>query len=149
MLRKPQPAAALAFVFLALAAPFAQAMASAPAAAAAPSSSAFMQLIQVVLALVFVLALIVSAAWAMRKFSLVPGSVGGNRLRVVSGAMVGPKERVVIVEMDNTWLVVGVTSQSVNLLHTQERPADAPPVQVVSAPFAGKLADILKKRRGA
>ena len=150
MLRLSQPAAALAFVFIPVLASsntFA-AIASAPVVTAG-SSSAFFQLIQVALALAFVLALIVGAAWAMRKFSLVPGGASGNRLRVVSGAMVGPKERVVIVEIDNTWLVVGVTSQAVNLLHTQERPADAAVTQPVAVPFANKFAEMLKKKRNA
>ncbi|GAB7129450.1 hypothetical protein JCM19000A_39580 [Silvimonas sp. JCM 19000] len=153
MLRRLQPATALAFVFItasplghALGSASASARASAAAAAPVVSSSSFLQLLQVVLALAFVLALIFGAAWVMRRFSLVPGGLN-NRLRVVSGVMVGPKERVVIVEMDDTWLVVGVTPQNVSLLHTRPRPEDAPVVQPMATPFAGKLAELMKKRR--
>ncbi|GGP26321.1 hypothetical protein GCM10010971_21400 [Silvimonas amylolytica] len=125
------------------------AAASSPQSAVVPaatSSGSFAQLAQVVIALVFVLGLIFVSAMLMRRFSLLPGMAAGNRLRVVSGTMVGPKERVVIVELDDTWLVVGVTPQNVNLLHTQPRPADAPPPPMPPQ-FASKLAQILAGKR--
>ncbi|MDR3426253.1 flagellar biosynthetic protein FliO [Silvimonas sp.] len=113
---------------------------------AATSASSFGQLAQVVLALVFVLGLIFVSAMLMRRFSLLPGMAAGNRLRVVSGAMVGPKERVVVVELDNTWLVVGVTPHAVNLLHTQAKPDDAPAAPVPPQ-FATRLAEIIARKR--
>lgn len=100
---------------------------------------------QTLLALLFVIALIVAAALLMRRFSLLPMAAGG-RLRVVSGVMVGAKERVVIVEVESTWLVVGVTGENVNLLHTLPRPADAPPAPQPAMPvFAEKLAALMKR----
>ncbi|WP_283148561.1 flagellar biosynthetic protein FliO [Silvimonas soli] len=113
---------------------------------AATSASSFGQLAQVVLALVFVLGLIFVSAMLMRRFSLLPGMAAGNRLRVVSGAMVGPKERVVVVELDNTWLVVGVTPHAVNLLHTQAKPDDARAAPVPPQ-FATRLAEIIARKR--
>ncbi|UGA40884.1 flagellar biosynthetic protein FliO [Chromobacterium haemolyticum] len=54
-------------------------------------------------------------AWLFKRLS--GGMLGAsNRLKVVSGTMVGPKERVVIVELEGEWLVLGVTPQQVNLL---------------------------------
>ncbi|WP_255987781.1 flagellar biosynthetic protein FliO [Chitinolyticbacter albus] len=102
---------------------------------------------QTLLALCFVIALIVAAAFLMRRFSLLP-MAAGSRLRVVSGVMVGAKERVVIVEVESTWLVVGVTSENVNLLHTLPRPADAPPAPQAAIPvFAEKLAALMKRNK--
>ncbi|GHD55482.1 flagellar biosynthetic protein FliO [Jeongeupia chitinilytica] len=125
---------------------FAQA-ASVPASLAG-SGPGLGQFVQVLLMLGLVLALIVGAAWLMRRFSLLPGQAG-NQLRVVSGVMVGPKERVVIVEQGETWLVVGVTAHSVNLLHTLPRPDDAPAAGAPAPlpPFAEKLAALMKKAR--
>lgn len=118
-------------------------------AASAPASGPGLgQFVQVLLMLGLVLALIVGAAWLMRRFSLLPGQMG-KQLRVVSGVMVGPKERVVIVEQGETWLVLGVTAHAVNLLHTLPRPDDAPVAgaPVPLSPFAEKLAALMKKAK--
>ena len=51
------------------------------------------------------------------------GAIGTRGLlRIVGGAMVGPKERVVLVEVGDTWLLLGVAASSVNLLHTLPKP---------------------------
>ncbi|WP_288841269.1 flagellar biosynthetic protein FliO [uncultured Deefgea sp.] len=102
------------------------------------------QLIQVILALVLVLACIVGGAWLMRRYALVPGA-GNTHLRVVSGVMVGTKERVVVVEVDGTWLVLGVTHQQVNLLHTLDKPADVATTPATPA-FAQWLQAAMAKR---
>jgi flagellar protein FliO/FliZ len=89
------------------------------AAAAVPADSALPAtgLLQVLVALGLVLAAIAAFAWMLRR--LTPGAIGTHGwLRVVGGAMVGPKERVVLVEIGDTWLVLGVAASSVNLLHT-------------------------------
>ena len=57
-----------------------------------------------------------------------PMALTGNpaSLRVVSGVMVGQRERVVVVEVQGKWLVLGVAAQSVNLLCTLDKPEDVP-----------------------
>jgi flagellar protein FliO/FliZ len=115
-------------------------------AAALPSSAG--SLLQVLLALALVLGLIVGAAWMMRRLSLVPGA-GAGHLRVVSGVMVGQRERVVIVEIDGKWLVVGVTSEQVNLLHTLDKPADIETTPPATPAFAQWLQAALDKRKGS
>lgn len=120
------------------------------AAASSPASAEVSiagSMLQVVLALGLVLALIVAAAWIARRFSLLPRSAGGQ-MRVVSGLMVGQRERVVLVEVRDQWLVLGVTSQSVNLLSTMPKPADADLPQQVLPPFADWLSRALQKRIG-
>ncbi len=121
----------------------------ATAAASAPVAEASMvgSMVQVVFALGLVLGLIVLAAWLMRRFSLMPRTAGGL-LRVVSGVMVGQRERVVIVEVRDQWLVLGVTSQSVNLLSSMPKPADADLPQAATPPFADRLARALQKQIG-
>ncbi|GHE21070.1 flagellar biosynthetic protein FliO [Halomonas urumqiensis] len=52
----------------------------------------------------------------------------GDRLRVVGAVGVGNRERVVIVQVEQTWLVLGVGSGNVNKLHELPAPpADATP----------------------
>lgn len=48
----------------------------------------------------------------------------GQSLRIVASQSVGQRERVVIVEIDDTWLVLGVAPGRVNRLH--ELPAKTP-----------------------
>ncbi|WP_431110818.1 flagellar biosynthetic protein FliO [Variovorax paradoxus] len=72
-----------------------------------------------------VLGLIFLCAWAARRFGL-QRLGGGQFVKVVSSAMVGQRERVVVVEVGATWLVLGVTSSQVNTLHSM-------PAQAVSA----------------
>jgi flagellar protein FliO/FliZ len=106
-------------------------------------------MVQMVFGLLLVLGLIFAAAWLFRRFTM--GSMLGRfqPARVVSGVMVGPHERVVIVELGGEWLVLGVTSRSVNLLKTMDKPpqADAANVAAATPPFAQWLAAAIEKSR--
>lgn len=79
--------------------------------------------LQVFAGLGVVLVAIVAIAWLARRWT--PAGRAGGLLRVVGGVMVGPRERIVVVELQDTWLVLGVTSQQVNTLHTVPRPVGA------------------------
>nr|MDP2191517.1 flagellar biosynthetic protein FliO [Rhodoferax sp.] len=89
-----------------------------PAAAAEPVRSfGATGLLQAGLGLALVVALIFLCAWAVRRFGLQqPGS--GRLLKVVASAMVGQRERVVVVEIGGSWLVLGVAAGQVRALHT-------------------------------
>ncbi|MDW5416871.1 flagellar biosynthetic protein FliO [Iodobacter sp. CM08] len=112
----------------------------------APVSS-LMSVAQVVLALGFVVALIVFSAWLVRRLSLIPMGAKGQVLKVVTGVMVGAKERVVVVEVEGRWLVLGVTASSVNLLHSLDAPEQVETVvpQAFSQQFSAKLAAALQR----
>ncbi|TDR82939.1 flagellar biosynthetic protein FliO [Paludibacterium purpuratum] len=104
-------------------------------------------LLQVIFGLAVVLAVIVGCAWLFRRLS--SGMVGMPRhMRVVSAVMVGQRERVVIVELEEQWLVLGVTAQSINLLESRPRPAgtELPPVAVAD-PFARWFKAALQRQR--
>lgn len=127
------------------------AMAAEPAVSPVTSSSGGLS--QVVFGLFVVLAAIVLFAWLGRR--LLPGQ-GGNAgvggLKVVGGVYVGPKERVVVVEVGETWLLLGVSAAGVNTLHSMPRPA-AEQMVVDSAgttpPFAHWIAQALSKQKSA
>ncbi len=115
---------------------------------AQPAPSPFASLLQVILGLAVVLGAIVGVAWLFKRLS--GGMLGGaGRVRVVGGTMIGQKERVVIVELEGEWLVLGVTPQQVNLLSKMPRPegADQPPAEPAE-PFARWLKAALDKSRG-
>ncbi|MBV8464896.1 MAG: flagellar biosynthetic protein FliO [Burkholderiales bacterium] len=123
------------------------AAASTAALGQAPQPSVF-GAFQVFFALIIVLGAIFACAWLLRRIG--PGQTGGSaQMRVISGVMVGAKERVVIVEVRDTWLVLGVTPAEVSTLHTMPKPADADSAQPATLPFAERFASALKRRTQA
>lgn len=90
-----------------------------PAPIASPVSLGGM--LQVLLGLGLVLAAVAGSAWLLRRFS--PGQIGaGGAVKVIGGVALGPKERLVLVEIGETWLVLGVAPGQVNTLHTLAKP---------------------------
>ena len=62
-------------------------------------------MLQVLFALLVVLAAIAAIAWLFRRFPLGQNAMGGA-VRVVGGVALGPRERLVLVEVGETWLLV-------------------------------------------
>lgn len=88
---------------------------------AAPVSGALTSLALSTLAVV---AVVVFAAWLLKRVA--PDRYArNNTLHVVAGTAVGQRERVVIVEIGTTWLVLGVAPGNVRTLHEMPR-MDAP-----------------------
>lgn len=121
-------------------------------AAAIPTLGAA-ALLQTGLGLVAVLALIFLCAWAARRFGLQRHA--SNRLiKVVASTMVGQRERVVVVEVGTSWLVLGVTPGQIRSLHTMpaedlpSEPAMAAGIATVTATvFSQKLRESISKLR--
>lgn len=68
-----------------------------------------------VFGLIAVLALLLGALWLLKRISQPQGGAAGL-LRVVAGVAVGSRERVVILELGNSWLVLGVAPGRVSAL---------------------------------
>lgn len=118
---------------------------AAQAAEGLPQTSSFGAFFQALLGLLVVLAMLYGFFWLLRRFG--PGQTGAQGVvKVVGGVMLGPRERLVVVEIENTWVLVGVASGHVSALHTLTKPAgvDTTPGPV-SPPFADKLADLLRR----
>ena len=108
-----------------------------PASAVEPVPSfAAAGLLQAGFGLAVVIGLIFLFAWVVRRFGLQP-SGSGRLLKVVSSVMVGQRERVVVVEIGDAWLVLGVAAGQVRALHTMPagKLPDAQPPSL--AAFAG------------
>ncbi len=127
-----------------------------PAIAAAPLPSAGSavvagSVVQVVVGLAAVLALVIAAAWLLKRFSSLGGTSSGL-IRIVGGAAVGQRERIVLVEVGGTWLLVGVAPGQVRTLHTMPRSESAvTPEAAAPAPadtaFSTWLRRITEKRK--
>lgn len=68
-----------------------------------------------------VLGLIFLLAWFLRRLRLVPGVRGGN-LGVVTALAVGTKEKLVLVQVGDEQLLIGVTPNNVNLVYKLPTP---------------------------
>ena len=101
-----------------------------------------------VFALALVLGFILLCAWLARRVS--PGLQGQGRwLRVVASRAVGPKERVVVVAVEDTWLVLGVAAGQVNTLHEMPAPrADDAETDAGEPGFSSRFARALREQAG-
>lgn len=77
-------------------------------------------MLTVLLSLALILGGFVAVAWFVRRY--LPGMGAQGAIKVVGTTAVGARERVVVVEIDDTWLLLGVGGGNVRLLHTLPKP---------------------------
>ncbi|MES9946907.1 MAG: flagellar biosynthetic protein FliO [Candidatus Thiodiazotropha sp.] len=95
--------------------------------------------------LLFVLALIIGGAWLFKRYAQMP--IGGKGLvRVVGGASVGARERVVVVEVENQRLLLGVAQGQVRKLHILQTSEQSFQNQLQSEKDGVRLADSSQER---
>lgn len=83
-----------------------------------PSAVSGSPLVQVSGALFGIIVLILVAAWVIKRLGFAPKGAGTRGLKVSASTSLGPRERVVIVDVEDARLVLGVTATQVNVLHT-------------------------------
>lgn len=93
------------------------------------------------LSLLMVLALIVVAATVLKKFRMVPQL--GKGMKVITSMHLGPKERLVVVEVNEKQLLLGVTAHNISILQQLETPLT--PAQPLPTELATGLSKLLKK----
>ena len=116
---------------------------------------------QMLVGLALVLGILATCVWLLKRFS---SPVRGNGLlRILGITAVGPREKVVLLEVGEKVLMLGVTPNNVRTLHVFERDelplVPAPAMSAVdsgiasattlAASFASRLTQALKGRRNA
>lgn len=103
-------------------------------------------LVQVSGALLGIILLILAAAWVIKRLGFASKGAGTRGLKVTASTSLGPRERVVIVEVEDARLVLGVTVSQINVLHI------LPPTSVVPdenpappADFQSMMKSLLKR----
>lgn len=138
-------------LFAALCAPlFATAQTAQPAYTPPPPAAVSSgSILQVIFSLLLVLAAVVLVAWILKRINL-PQQGAGSLLKVIGGVAVGQRERIVLLEVNDTWLIVGVAPGQVSALHSMPKTAlpitqgDSPPV--ADGKFQGWLKQMIEKR---
>ncbi|WP_330960762.1 flagellar biosynthetic protein FliO [Photobacterium sp. 53610] len=95
--------------------------------------------------LLLVLVLIVFLAWLLRRMKL-PGVTGGdNGLQVIRQVVVGQRERIVLVQVGEEQLLIGVTPQNISMLTKLDQPLPVE-TRTGNGEFAQQLSKLLKKQ---
>jgi len=80
----------------------------------------------ILFSLLLVVALILGLTWLLRRFQGLTG-VGGAELKTITALAVGQRERVVLIQVGQTQLLLGVAPGRVQTLHVLEQPLPAQP----------------------
>ncbi|CAK0767130.1 flagellar protein FliO/FliZ [Gammaproteobacteria bacterium] len=78
-------------------------------------------LLQVSISLMVVLIAIAFAAWLLRHFTKLGGAMGGA-LKILGGVSLGGRERVVLMQVGDRQILLGVAPGSVRTLYIVEQP---------------------------
>ncbi|MBS1169195.1 MAG: fliO [Burkholderiaceae bacterium] len=106
-------------------------------------------LFQVLLGLIVVLGLMAGAAWLLKRFGA-PRMASGTVIKVIGGIAVGNRERIMVIEVADQWIVVGITSNQINTLSTMPK-QELPPLPEGGTPgsqFSDWLQQFMDKRNG-
>ncbi|VAW46653.1 hypothetical protein MNBD_GAMMA03-1159 [hydrothermal vent metagenome] len=98
---------------------------------------------QIMLSLILVLLIIFLAAWILRRYSRFPGVADGN-LKVIGALSVGQRERIILLQVGQEQILVGVTSNKITTLHQLEEPIQVKDSIPISSQFSKRLQEALK-----
>jgi len=81
-------------------------------------------MLRMAIGLVLVVLAILSCAWLAKRAGM--GLSPARRLlREVDALRLGPRQRIALIELDQTWLVVGISAGQMTVLHSQPANAQA------------------------
>ncbi|RAU16564.1 flagellar biosynthetic protein FliO [Nitrincola tibetensis] len=104
----------------------------------------FAAIVQMVLGLLLVIAVIFIIAAIMRRVAFLPGQ--HKKLRIVAALSLGQKERVVLVQVGDEQLLLGVSQGQVTLLKSFDEPVIE--LSVPCDDFGSRLKSIIAAQRG-
>lgn len=116
--------------------------ASTAAMPVAAASSADLNIATTIASLGLVVALILFLAWLLRRmrFPGLNGAQGG--MKIVSQVPLGQKERLIVLQVNNEQLLIGVTSHQVSLIKKLDEPLQP---NEKKTDFASQLGQLMKK----
>jgi len=103
---------------------------------------------QVLIGLVFVLVLILGLAWFLKRFGTFQTALGGQ-MKILGGLSLGARDRVVLMQVGETQLLLGISPGRIQRLHVfAEGESLSVPTEsaATTSPFATRLHDLLDKK---
>jgi len=100
------------------------------------------QLLQLVLGLLLVIGLIFVLAWLMRRVQRA-GPAGNQVIKLVGSRALGTRDRLVLVQVGNEQVLLGVSPGSITALHVMKEAVDVPDPQNAPPEFAKRLLEAL------
>ena len=88
--------------------------------------------------LLLVVAAILVLAWLVKRFNLNQQSQNGL-IRIIAGLSIGTRDRIVLLQIGDEQILVGLTPGRIEKLHTLAHPLEAPEGQPATSTFAAKL----------
>ncbi len=124
------------------------AQAERPAATALePISSPY--LLKLTGGLILVVLVIFALAWLVKKFNLAQQSQGGL-IRIVAGVSIGTRDRIVLLQVGEEQILVGLTPGRIEKLHTLAEPLALPGERpAAAASFAEKINRLMGDKGGS
>ena len=114
-------------------------------AAAAPAvGSVGGQLTQLVLGLLLVVGLIFALAWLMRRLQNA-GPGNGQVIEMIGSRALGPRDRLVLVQVGEEQILLGITPGRITPLHVLKTPVDVAETKAATPEFAQRLMELLGK----
>jgi len=107
------------------------------------SSGFFMQSVT---ALFIVLASVIALAWVMRRFGRLQSSAKGA-LQMIDGMALSTRERIVLVQVGDTQILLGVAPGRVEAVHVLDKPVVTGGQEEVTGNFAARLREVLGKEQ--
>ena len=88
--------------------------------------------------MLIVVAAVIALGWLYSRVRFSSGAAG-DVINVVASRALGPKERIVLIEVADQQLLVGMTATQVQTLHTFDKPVVTSPAMDESPGFADRL----------
>ncbi|MFC4861504.1 flagellar biosynthetic protein FliO [Pseudomonas sp. JS3066] len=117
--------------------------ASATAATQAGSGMAA-QLGQLAIGLLLVVGLIFLLAWLLRRVQQL-GPRGGQAIKLVASQALGPRDRLVLVQVGGEQILLGISAGRITPLHVLKEPVQQADAEAASPEFAQRLMELLGK----
>ncbi len=121
------------------------AVCAAPAVTSEAQTSVAGQVVQLVLGLLFIVGLIFLLGYLMRRIGPLAAQ-GGQHIRIISSLPLGPRDRLMLVDVAGKQLLLGASPGRISTLHVFDEPvAELPSQGTPGGDFAQKLQALLKR----
>ena len=102
-------------------------------------------IVQMLVGLTVIIGILFAAAYLLRQLNGGQRFGHGGPLRIIGGLMISARERIVVVEIGETWLVVGIVPGQIKTLHTLAK--GELPATVGDKPFSQWLRQMSERRK--